>query len=492
MRQTPVNILQRMNKKRLFIIVAALIFVLGILSKTYYVHYTETWQRQHDVISFGADEGHAAYIEYILNNKQLPDFDPREKWAFFQPPLHHIVSATVLGLSRNLGFKEKTCQENTQIPTCFYMIFVMCAAMYIYRKVYKEKGTYSSGSGVSTYIRMGKTDWMGAISVAAVVGLHPIFTIMSGSINNDGLALFLSVVSILMAAAWYSNPTWIRTVLLAVFIGLSMFAKLTGGLTAVAIGILMAYRALGFSITGDSTYAMSAFDGKKADIADRVRFAVRNYLSKFVLFAIIVFPIGLYWSIRNKIKWNMPFNYIPGVGENFPEEITMMDRLINVKTPSVYPMMVGNGDAYDEYNTFLLMVKSSLFGEYNYSELGRLVRYASVLLFILAIVLIVVGLIATFVVTFSKKSELTIKWKILLFGTWLTYLLAYLYFVLSSSNFSAGDFRYSAICIMIEGIYIGLFVDKLSNKVIKYSITCVSIMFAAMSFVIYAMLGIRG
>ena len=488
------NTLQKINKnkKRLFILVAVLVFILGMFSKMYYVHYTETWQRQHDVISFGADEGHAAYIEYILNNKKLPDFDPREKWGFFQPPLHHIVSATVMDVSKSLGFNEKACQENTQLMTCFYMLFVMAAAMCIYYKAYYEKGTYTSKSGVSSYIRMGQTDCLGAVVVASVAGLHPIFTLLSGSINNDALALFLSVASILMAAAWYSKPTWMRTVALALLIGLSMFAKLTGGLTAVAIGILMAYRALGFSVTGDNTYATSAFDGEKVDFAERVRYAVRNYLTKFVLFAIIVFPIGLFWSIRNMIKWDMPFNYIPPVGENFPENVTMMDRIFNVRTSSVYPLMMGNGDAYDEYNTFLLMLKSSLFGEYNYSELGRLVRYDSALLFVLAIVLIVVGLIATFVVTFSKKSELTIKWKILLFGTWLTYLLAYLYFVFSSSNFSAGDFRYSAICIMIEGIYIGLFVDKLNNKVVKYGITCVSIMFAVMSFIVYAMLGIRG
>lgn len=466
--------------------------MLGILLKVYYVRYTETWQRQHDVISFGADEGHAAYIEYILNNKKLPDFDPREKWGFFQPPLHHIVSAAVMAISAKMGFGEKACQENTQIMTCFYMIFVMLSAIFIYWKAYNEKGSYVSGSGVTSYLRKGKTDWLGAVCVASVVGLHPIFILMSGSINNDALALFLSVASILMAAAWYSNSTWLRTALLAVLIGLSMLAKLTGGLTAVAIGTLMVYKALGFSATGDSTYSNSAFDGKKPKISDRVSYGVRNYLAKFVMFAVIVFPIGLYWSFRNMIKWNMPFNYIPPVGENFPESITMADRVFNIKTSGVYPMMVTNGDAYDEYNTFLLMIKSSLFGEYNYSELGRIVRYASVLLFVLAIMLIVIGLVSTFYMTFSKKSQLTVKWKILLFGTWITYLLAYLYFVFTSSNFSAGDFRYSAICIMIEGIYIGLLTDKLNNKYVKYGITCICVMFSAMSFIVYTMLGLRG
>ena len=86
------NIFPMKNKSGLTKIIIIALFLLGIFIKLYYINYTETWERQHDVISFGADEGHAAYIEYILNNKSLPDFDPREKWGFFQPPLHHIIS----------------------------------------------------------------------------------------------------------------------------------------------------------------------------------------------------------------------------------------------------------------------------------------------------------------------------------------------------------------------------------------------------------------
>ena len=40
--------------------------IAGVLIRLTYIAYTPVWCRQHDVIDFGAGEGHAAYIEYIL------------------------------------------------------------------------------------------------------------------------------------------------------------------------------------------------------------------------------------------------------------------------------------------------------------------------------------------------------------------------------------------------------------------------------------------
>ena len=96
-----------MKKHGFVILIMALLLLAGVAIKCYYVSYTDTWERQHDVISFGADEGHAAYIEYIRDNGHLPDFDPREKWAFFQPPLHHIVSGKTMDVAEALGKDQK-------------------------------------------------------------------------------------------------------------------------------------------------------------------------------------------------------------------------------------------------------------------------------------------------------------------------------------------------------------------------------------------------
>lgn len=467
-----------MKNKTIVTLMLIALLLCGVLIKTYYISYTETWERQHDVIGFGADEGHAAYIEYILDNKKLPDFDPREKWGFFQPPLHHIVSAVAMDVSENLGADEHRAQENTQVVTCIEMILVMLMSVWM----------FLNAKGITKFIyshRNGEIVTEGIVVMLSIVGLHPIFTLMSGSINNDALALTLSMVSLVLAVKWYDDPDYIVTLLMAISIGCAMLAKLTGGLVAVPIGILMVLKLFGFDggLRDDGHAKVTFFD--------HIKFFFKKYFLKSALFAVVVVPLGLSFEIKNKIKWDMPLNYIPPVGENFPDSITLKNRLFDIKTSSVYTFLTTRGDSFDEYNIPLAMVKTSLFGEYNYSDVSRWMRVLAPTVFVTGIILILIALIATAYMMLSKKSRLSFKWKIILFGTWATYLMAYLYFAFTNRNFSAQDFRYAAICIVCEGIFTGLFVDTVNNKKIKYSVMAIGLVFALASLGTYLLLGFK-
>lgn len=467
-----------MNRKRIITILIAGLLLAGIFVKCYYVSYTDTWVRQHDVIGFGADEGHAAYIEYIRNEKKLPDFDLREKWAFFQPPLHHIISASVMDLASNFTDNSKKIEESTQIPTCIYMILMTFLALYIFLKA---KGMLK----LSYQNTAGKFYTEGCVVMLGIVALHPMFTLFSGSINNDTLPLFLEVLALVAAAAWYEKPTYVRTVLVALLIGLAMFSKLTGGLVAVPIGIIMLRKFFGYS-DGES----SSGSGRKMSVKERFGYFFKTYIIKAIVFALVVFPVGLFWSIRSKLMWDIPVNYIPEVGEHFPESVTLVNRIADIGTKSPYTYMVNKGFAYDEYNVPLSIIKTSLFSEFEFPPSGKLTLVAWVL-FATAVILALLSLVAVAAVTFGKKYNVSRKWKILLFGSWATYLAAYLYFALSNNNFSACDFRYSGICIVCSGIFLGIYTDGLKNKKLKYMIAGTAVVFAACSFAAYVLLGIK-
>lgn len=478
------SILQKMNnKRRITIFIIICLILAGVFLKCYYVRQTETWIRQHDVIGFGADEGHAPYIEYILNNKKLPDFDPTTRWAFFQPPLHHIISAVTMKISYAFGASDKRAQENTQVPTCIYMIVLTFLSAYMFLKA-KGLGRLSDSDFKNKSLSAGM------VTLLAVIGLHPMFILLAGSINNDTLGLFLSVVALVIGCAFYENASLINTVCLALVIGLAMISKLTGGLVAVPIAILMVIKFFGLAGTLTVTKKGKASTDSATD-KPGIGYFIKNYLFKASLFAVIVFPLGLSYSIYNKIRWGIPINYIPAVGERFPETVTMSGRLFDVTTGSVYTYVTTRGDSYDEYNIPLMIIKTSLFGDYNYSDVSRWMSPLSLILFVSALVLIVVAIIATVNITFSKTSKTPLQWRIALFGTYTVYLLAYLYFALSHRNFSAGDFRYAAICIVCEGIYTGLFVDKLKNNKIRYAISAVALVFAASAFMIYGLLAYK-
>ena len=416
----------------------------GSFIKLCYILYTETWNRQHDVVAFGAGEGQAAYIEYILEHKRWPDFDPREIWGFFQPPLHHSIAAAWMWIQRKLEMSELRMQENIQVLTLCYMIIVMLLSYEICRELeLKERGT---------------------LIAMLIVSFHPMFIMLSGSINNDALALCLCMAAVYITLLWYKKPTFGKIILMALSIGLAMFTKLSSVLVAPAVGALMIYSLI----------------KNKNDL--------KKYILQFVVFGVIVFPIGLYWSIRNLLRFNMPINYIPGVGEQL-EKTGIISRIFDIRIHSVYPSLISLGDGYDEYNTLVQLMKSSLFGEYNYGQVSSIINPFSIILFITAVVLALVSLYATIYMIFSKKSMMTLDRKLFLGLLYVGFTGGYLSFSLSSSNFSAEDFRYSALAIIIEAIFLGIWADESEDRTAKI-ILILCVIFAAASFGVYFLLGI--
>lgn len=422
----------------------------GIFIKICYILYTAVWTRQHDVIDFGVGEGHAAYIEYILANKHLPDFDPTTVWSFFQPPLHHIISAAWMWISRRLGMCDRQMQENVQVLTLMYMCIVILVTYYLCKEL--------------------ELSYKASTVVMLVVSLHPMFTIFSGSINNDALSFALTVVAVYFAVKWYRKPSYLWTVLLALAIGLSMMAKLTSALVAPAIGVMMLYRM-----------------GKE----------FKKFIPKFLCFAVVVFPIGLFWPVRNYILFKTPFNYIPGVGQQLTHT-GFVSRVLDIRMSSVYPMFMDYGDSYDEYNVWLALIKTSLFGEYNYGLVSKLITPFAVVIFVSAVILMIVALYATVKLCISKKSKLAAEYRILFGGTYLCFMIGYLSFALGYSNFSAQDFRYGATAIVIEALFLGLYYDSVETKsakednsdLKKNSLTAVAYIFAISSFIISLLLGL--
>lgn len=443
-----VCIANRKNLTRDYII---WVMILGAFTKVSYILYTAVWERQHDVVDFGAGEGHAAYIEYILDNKSLPDFDPREVWAFFQPPLHHTICAIWMRIGMCLKIAERRLYENVQIlPLCYMLIMTLI----IYNICRELKLTKKA-----TLVTM------------IIVSFHPIYILMSGSINNDALALVLSTATVYVALLWYKKPGYKKIILLAFLMGFSMMAKLSSFLIAPGIGVMMLVKAI------------SDAKSKKA------RFSL--YLAQFLCFGVFAAPIGLWWSIRNLLKWNMPVNYIPEVGEQLIKT-DIVSRILDIRTSTVYPCLTANGDAYDEYNVLLAMFKTSFFGESNFGALNWKIAPFAYTTFVFGIIVALIGVFSAIYVCFKKQTAPDAGEKILFGGVLAGLLGGYFAFALSYSNFSAQDFRYSALAISILAVFTGIVYDRMiwTGKKLRYLILASSVIFALGSFGTYMLVGI--
>ena len=420
-------------KKYLPLNYVSIMICIGMLLRVAYILYTPVWCRQHDVIDFGTGIGHAGYIEYLFEHKALPDFDPREKWAFFQPPLHHIIAAVWMKINVRLGILYRQAQENVQVLSLFYTGCIMIFSYYIFKTMELKK-------------------WGMRVACSLMV-FSPIYILMSGSLNNDPLCIALQVAAIYFALKWYQKPGYLSIILLALCIGCSMMTKVSGGFVAPAVAALFILRLI--KVEDEECWNFKNMSNICRNL--------KSYILQFLVFGLICVPIGLWFPIRNLIRFHIPLSYTPAVGEGL-SQYSIWQRLFDLRTNSVYPAMINNGDTYDEYNVFLGMIKSSLFGEYNFSSMTGLVTPFAIVLFITAIVLALLAFAATIYICFHKKSRLPVPYKWFFGIFYLSQLLVYVVFAFKQAYFSSQDIRYVAGIMVAESLFLGLLTDRLSEE----------------------------
>lgn len=135
-----------------------MIILLGVLLRCGYVLMSGLYERQHDAGAYtgmGTDfvnPGHIGYIEFIYKFHKLPDINPYELFAYYHPPLHHIISFLWLQLNIWLGVTEELAFENLQILTLLYSCLCMVVTWQILKVLeIRENGLYM-GLGFMAFI----------------------------------------------------------------------------------------------------------------------------------------------------------------------------------------------------------------------------------------------------------------------------------------------------------------------------------------------------
>ena len=426
----------------------------GVFLRAFYVYYTPSWLRQHDVIGFGADEGQAAFIEYFYNGHFLLDFDPRQRWGFFQPPLHHMLSAAWIHLQESLGAAYSAACENVQLLTLIYGFITLLFAFMMLR--------YFMPGGLSLLIAF------------ALCAVHPGFIQMSGSINNDMLAIMFSMMTIYFGLKWYDEPSWRYTILLALTIGLGMMAKLSAALVAPAIAFLFITKWIR--------------SGKEGFV---------SYLLKYIVFIVICAPLGLWSPVRNLLRFGVPVSFTPEVGE--PVTATIWQRIFDIRTGKPFVYMEKYGDPYNEFNIFLGIMKSSLFGDQDIalalSEAGHggvgatVMSVAGWILLLSGSVLAVLALYATLRVLIGDRYIGNGVFRAYFSILYVLSMVVYVKFMLSSGSYSSMDFRYVLYLLPVEALMLGLYTQGCCSAFRRFAVG-VTAVFVLSTTAVYTMLSI--
>ena len=407
-------IILKVKGKLTFELLLFLIFLLGVIMQLNYMLITPYNYRQHDVFSHN-DAGHEGYAWTIYTTGKLPtqvDSQGHLDYQFYHPPFNAFMQAMFMHICKpfmlayNAIFKSSYYDINdmnslfqtSEILSCFYMN----VAIYFGIKIaYKLK--------VNNKFK---------VFAALFIALFPALIILAGQENNDPLCIMNCFIVIYFTICWWENHSYFNAIMIGLFTGLAMFAKLSGALIALPAIVAFLFVLIQNIVKKDTNF--------------------KHQLIQGLIIGLIAAPIGLWFHIYAKVTFNQPFGFVFGnLNSNlYTGDHNFFERFINIfdfkdMTTSLW------GNTFVNYNVPNFLIKSALFGEYSFMSadaLGALAFLFNYLFVHLSLLLMILYFI------FSKKENL--ETKIIAGVLVLTQLIAQLYFNIKMPYGCTMDFRY--------------------------------------------------
>lgn len=400
------------KKNKVFVI----IFLLALIIRMVFIIKYPLKKAQHDV---NGVNGHLDYIETIYRRNRLPNTN---QYQYYQPPLHHFISAMWLKIFSKVIKSYNTLKESLQFVPLIYSMLLLIVVNKILKEL-KIKDKYKN-------------------LILIMMAFHPTFTILSGSINNDMLSILLIFCTLYELIIWYKKSDMINTIILAIVTGLAVMAKTSGAIVSLPIAyifLLQFYRAI-----------------KKGD-----KRKIWQYIGMYCVFGIISLSLGLWYPIRNYILFKQPILYILDTNNQklYVGDKSLWSRFI----PFSKEIFIQYADPYEHYNIPTFLIKSSLFGEWTWNT-SYICEYIYVFALFANIAIIAFSIIAMAKeMIFTRKRDLIYR---------NIFLLLYFFNIISfiSMNIKlpygcSMDFRYLVPTIFIGIYFIVLQLRNLQNEV---------------------------
>lgn len=448
--------------------IVCLIMAVGFLLRLGYILYTNLYSRQHDVHFSQLEQdavvnyaylignhksGHAVYIKYLMDNLSLPDFDPREVFQFYHPPLYHTVAAIWLKCCEWIGMSWERATEALQ----FFTLFCSMSCLWISYRIGQALQIHKTGLLIGT----------------ALVACHPTFFLLSGSVNNDILSVAFALGAILWTIRWYQSPSFRRILAIALCIGLGMMTKLSVAMVAPAIALVF--------------LAKLIEERKKPG----------RTLAQYGAFAAVCFPLGLWWSIRNWVLFKMPVNYVPDLGGEtnfqFIGDRSWQERLFGSQWEwdKVFERW---GDPYYEFEPHVGLFKTALFDEKDFTSVfSEQLKIPCIVLFYLSLLLVALSIVALLWFLFRKENKQPIPIRMMIGGLYLLLLVSYYQFCFQYPYTCTMNARYVVPLIALGCLLIGDMIDKLLKQKNRlaysaaYAVIFCSLFFCFVSADVYIM-----
>ena len=310
----------------------------GFVMRAVMVLFTPLNFYQHDVSNFegGGDCFHDDYILFISSHFALPDGDVRDYGMFYHPPLHYLVSAVLLRIQNILPVRFSADINGLKMLPMLWTSYLVLFALKI----------------LEWFELKGKA----LVFALAMIVFCPQMIFLSIQVNNDALALMLFVASFFVALKWYSKPELTTIIFLALAIGCGMMTKLSIGFIAFPVGFLFLAKLI------ETLKASKESKERGARKKNRIKDLIKQY----ALFAVTVFPLGMWFPLRNLFLYGTPITYVYEIDSSAMQDVWMYSLRQRFLVPSKELLrlpFLREGGQVNDYNIPLALIKTGLFDE---------------------------------------------------------------------------------------------------------------------------------
>lgn len=326
----------------------------------------------------------------------------------------------------------------------------------------------------------------GLLIAFALTVMNPMWCYFANWANNDGMSTFFSIVALYYAICFLQERKTYQAVLCASGIGLAMSCKLGGALIAIVVAPMLIF-----------VLVKSIMETVKGQRGGRLPNWAKVVL-QLLLFAAIVFPLGLGWPIYSLIKYGQPIVFFSPVNNpslrivntDFMFRFIYFPNADNFRMIWVYHSNANVAQGYIQDTSLLTAImKTSLYGEYGFGKSA--IQCGA--LYIASFALILFSMVA-FTVRFirflmNKEKKVDYLRLFIFAGILIVYYGWAVYFVHSYPDTCNEDMRYIPhIILALSGIVGSTFTyaeEKENNVVIKKG-TMVGCFAASTFFVVAA------
>lgn len=425
------------------------LMLLGLGLRIIYACYNNVFSRQHDVLN-AYEKGHYGYALYIFRNNSLPKTNSTQ---FYQPPLNAIIQAIWMhinslfipisndlkesylnifntGLSFQYNSDLLTYIDKLYNTTRILAAFYSCLTLIVVYYILKE---------------FNLKDYVLNISFSFMC-FQPVLTMMAGTVNNDNLSYFFFFLSLFLAIKWFKKSNITLSILLALSIGLGMLTKLSVGFIAFLIGPIMIYKLI-------KSFKSNSY---------------KEIIMQLCIFGIIVFPIGLSYSIRNLILFNQSFTYILDFGRNsWLHEIiktkNVYERFFSFPLSQFYTNR-GIFHDYQEYNIWVDLLKTATFEEFSYVSSSYFYAFMMLIINFIIGILTILAIIYIIIMFFKKKYVGNLSLTFITLFLTLMALISYISLNIKMPYSCTSNFRYISYIAFSSIVLISLALETLNNK----------------------------